>query len=408
MKKLFLLLTAFLFMLAACKKTAVENLSQSKPVEDATVIAAKAELISFINAQHLTNRFAVTDKQAAKNSVESKVGVQNYLAGNEDVNYYNFVVKRAINPDDYQCGPTILDDYVNNSVASWTNSDFSIYFTFSFLIWDYAYLYQNSDADGVPYFGDKGQYTNVSKRTFRDLQKFWDIPTSDIYITSAHGDFFNDVNKVTTILKTERDLGWINPAITDAQIAQIAQLLQVVFGSAHFQQFKHALLSFNAFAAPADPFFNTPKKIIMGDGIQKSYYDMGYGDVATQAILSHEFGHQVQFARPDLVAFENTPEGTRTTELMADALSAYYLTNKRGAAMNWHRVKDFLVVFYAIGDCAFNDPGHHGTPNQRMKSAAFGYTVASDAQKQGKILSSTEFIALFYAALPGITAPDAP
>lgn len=65
-----------------------------------------------------------------------------------------------------------------------------------------------------------------------------------------------------------------------------------------------------------------------------------------------------------------------------------------------------FIVFYAIGDCAFNDPGHHGTPNQRMKSAEFGYSVASDAQKQGKILSSSDFIALFYAALPSITAPD--
>jgi hypothetical protein len=42
-----------------------------------------------------------------------------------------------------------------------------------------------------------------------------------------------------------------------------------------------------------------------------------------------------------------------------------------------------------------------------MKSAEFGYSVASNAQKQGKILSSSEFIKLFYAALPGITAPDA-
>ena len=166
-------------------------------------------------------------------------------------------------------------------------------------------------------------------------------------------------------------------------------------------------MSFNAFAATPEPYFNSPSKIVMGDGIQKAYFDLDLGDVATQAILSHEYGHQVQFANPALVPFDNTPESTRNTELMADALSAYYLTNKRGAAMNWHRVQDFLVVFYSIGDCAFSSPGHHGTPNQRMKSAEFGYSVASNAQKQGKIMSSSEFITLFYAALPGILAPDA-
>ena len=61
---------------------------------------------------------------------------------------------------------------------------------------------------------------------------------------------------------------------------------------------------------------------------------------------------------------------TRYTELMADAYSAYYLTHKRGAAMNRHRVAGFLEVFYQIGDCAYTNNGHHGTPNQRMNAAA--------------------------------------
>ncbi len=404
MKKYSILLMASLLLLAGCQKTSTKDYSPNVQTGNVQVNNAKAVLIEFINTQHLADRFAIAVNPVAKNSKESRIGAQYKLTKNADFNGNLFRIKKAINPDDYECGPTIIDEYINNSVATWTDQDFTIYFTFSFLIWDYAYLYQNSDASGVPYFGDHGEYTNVNKRTFRDLQNFWDIP-DDIYLTASHGDFFNDINKVTLILKTERDLGWINPAITDAQIAQIAQLLQTVFGSSNFQEFKHPLLTFNAFAAPPDPEFNTPSKVVMGDGIQKAYFDLGLGDVATQAILSHEYAHQVQFA--NMVPFDYTPEGTRTTELMADALSAYYLTHKRGAAMNWHRVQDFLAVFYGIGDCAFDDPGHHGTPNQRMKAAEFGYTIASSAQKQGKIMSSSEFIKLFYEALPGIVAPDA-
>ena len=92
---------------------------------------------------------------------------------------------------------------------------------------------------------------------------------------------------------------------------------------------------------------------------------------------------------------------------MADAFSAYYLTHSRGAALNRKRVAEFLQVFFNIGDCAFDNPGHHGTPNQRMRSAEFGFEVADQAQKQGHILTADEFHALFVAAYPTITAPDA-
>ena len=56
-------------------------------------------------------------------------------------------------------------------------------------------------------------------------------------------------------------------------------------------------------------------------------------------------------------------ERTRYTELMADAMAGYFLTHKRGAAMNRHRVAQFLAVFFQVGDCAFDFPSHHGTPN---------------------------------------------
>jgi hypothetical protein len=93
---------------------------------------------------------------------------------------------------------------------------------------------------------------------------------------------------------------------------------------------------------------------------------------------------------------------------MADAMSAYFLTHKRGMTMNRHRVTEFLGAFYQIGDCGFTSPGHHGTPNQRMKAAQFGFDVADSAQKQGHILSSEEFYRLFVAGYANIIAPDAP
>ena len=406
MKKLSILIVITIFLAQGCKKASTDDLSNNTALKqnlDANVTNAKEKLVAFITDQHLLNKVADFNNLARNNAAQNTA--RQGLPRNTDREDYESFVQTAIDPNSYQCGPTILDQYINNKVSTWDANDFNIYFAFSGIVFDYAFVYQNSNASGIPYFGDHGQYTNVSTRTIRDLKNFWNIPT-DIYLTSSHGVFFNDINRMTVILKLYRDLGILDPSTTDAQITGIARYLQLVFGSSHFQNFLNPLLTFNAFASDADPFFHTTKKIVMGDGIQQAYFDLGYGDVATQAIMSHEYGHQVQFANPALVTFEFTPEGTRLTELMADAFAGYFLTHSRGASMNWHRVKEFLGVFYSIGDCQFSSASHHGTPNQRMKAAQFGNDLANNAQNQGQILTSQQFITRFLAAYPAIIAPD--
>jgi hypothetical protein len=171
----------------------------------------------------------------------------------------------------------------------------------------------------------------------------------------------------------------------------------------------YPLFSFNAFAVSGDA--SSPAKIVMGDGVLEGYKVIGFDDVAPQAVYAHEFGHQVQFQKGyfnDPLATSGDPaEQTRYTELMADAFGAYYLTHKRGATLNRKRVAQFLQVYFNVGDCAFDSPGHHGTPNQRMRAATFGFDVADRAQKQGHILTADQFHALFLAAYSGIIAPDA-
>ncbi len=64
-------------------------------------------------------------------------------------------------------------------------------------------------------------------------------------------------------------------------------------------------------------------------------------------------------------------------------------------------------TFYAVGDCAFADPDHHGTPQQRMRASAWAAAPAEGARPQGEILSAAAFAALFDAELPELVAPDA-
>ena len=69
------------------------------------------------------------------------------------------------------------------------------------------------------------QFTNPNKTTFKDLNKFWDIPT-DIVLRGAHGSIFADVNKVVSVI--------LIYGIPEADAINIAQYLKIVFNTDKF------------------------------------------------------------------------------------------------------------------------------------------------------------------------------
>ena len=90
------------------------------------------------------------------------------------------------------------------------------------------------------------------------------------------------------------------------------------------------------------------------------------------AVLAHEVGHLLQFAR------QNTAPG-RNTELQADFLAGWYFKTLASRDPNYgpNAVRDGLRTFYEMGDYVFTSPSHHGTPTQRM--SAFQAGMASTA-----------------------------
>jgi hypothetical protein len=400
MKSLMIALVASsVIMFTACKKTesTYSDLNtgpqKSLNTNDAKVKAAKAKLDEIFKAYPQL-------AEKSKMTHDAKRSKKSGLPWNADYTEYNDILNKAIDPSDYDCESTGLRDYLSSTITDWDADDRALFNGWNFLIWDYAYLFENFDSESTPYYGSTGQYTQVTNKTFKSLQGFWDIST-DIYLADAHGDFYSDNDKLNALFDAYISLGMLP---SNFPVDDLIDALQTVFGSSRFWEYKHPYLSFNAYAAPADADLGTDKKIIMGDGIIEAYDELGYDDVASQAVLAHEYGHHVQFANN--VTFTYSPEGTRRTELMADALAAYYLTHKRGATMNWKRVKQFLEVYYNIGDCAFTNPNHHGTPNQRLKAATWGYEVASDTKKKGKVMTSADFIEMFDEVLSDLVASD--
>jgi hypothetical protein len=326
--------------------------------------------------------------------------------------YFADAVPRAIDPDEHVCSedPTPVVAWLFDEIDRADQDNLQILFDFAADVIPTAYGIVLQTEDEPQYFGYNGEYTHIMIKTERDIKRFWDIASDDIQLLGMHGTMLQNVDLVAATYEAAFTLDGVNP-IPPALARAFAEIVRdAVLADPALNGGNHPIFSFNAFAFSD---FNgpIPDKIVMGDGILAGYEALGFGDVAPQGIYAHEFAHHIQYENDyfdDPVPGATTvAELTRYTELMADAMAAYYLTHSRGAAMNQKRVAQFLEVFFQIGDCAFTNDGHHGTPNQRMRAAEFGFQVADEAQKQGHILTSEQFHDLFVDAYAGIVAPDA-
>jgi len=315
--------------------------------------------------------------------------------------------RRAINPGDYVCSDEspvidVLYGEIDRTLAAGA-AERQRLLTLANLAADlvptYEALFFQTTATPQT-FGYDGEFTKIMTKTERDVKRFWDIPSDQIQVLGMHGTMLLDVERVSL---TYQVVFGLDKPTADFYAGLVHDALA---SSTTMNGGDYAYFTFNSVS------FRYPEladKIVMGDGILEAYASIGFGDVAPQAIFAHEFAHQIQFENEyfDDLGKVSSAERTRYTELMADAMAAYYLTHKRGGAMNQKRVEQFLEVFYEIGDCSFTSSGHHGTPNQRLAAAEFGFKLAADAQKQGHILTAEEFHTLFQAYYPTLIAPDA-
>ncbi len=243
------------------------------------------------------------------------------------------------------------------------------------------------------------------KNAFRDVKQFWTgIKSDDIQLMAMHGDVLLDADRIARTNGILAGTG-ITPAI-QAEADQVA-----AFMATQGDFYNNPLWTLNAYAFSAegdpDPVVQgIPDKLVFGDGFLAAYDSFGLGDVGPRVVMGHEFGHHIQFEL-DLFEPVASPEATRRTELMADSFASYWGVHKRGLALNTKRVVDALLSFYTVGDCAFDNNGHHGTPNQRERAALFGAQTAKASVPASSRLLASEFVDLFEAELPTIVAPDA-
>ena len=373
-----------------CKKNSVQTdydasgtLSQAKTTQSTELSAAGQKKLASLFASMPA---ALKDKLKQK----ARLTLQTHP---EYLDY----VKNVLDPAAVTCSDnTASNQWLDAQLADWNSEIINVVIGTDMLNLPtyYALVFENSSANQT--FGAKGEYSQRLTKTFKDLKRFWNIQSDQIALAAMHGSMLADRSKVARTYEAAYGLGSADAAyLADVVVTAVQTYPQLRGGN-------HPIFTFNSFAQEGfqfPPYGVIPDKIIMGDGIMDAFTAIGFGDVAPQAILAHEFGHHIQF-QLNLFGDTDSPEATRRTELMADAYSAYYLSHARGASMQWKRVQQFLAVFFNIGDCSVTSTGHHGTPTQRMAAAQWGYSIADGAQKQGHILTAQQFTALFEAQLP--------
>ncbi|MGD8149892.1 hypothetical protein [Ornithinimicrobium sp. Y1694] len=313
-------------------------------------------------------------------------------------------INRAINPDDYECGATPMDAYVDGILA---DVDF---FTLFVLILSGALDMPAYDAllfgtEGDPDYALPGDAKGLNK-AFSKAQKFWDIESDDIQLIGMHSEAVVDVERATRLNEVLYGMSAEDAREAAEIVADMVNSDPALAGG------DHPIFTLNAFAFSAegetDPVIaSVPDKIVMGEGVIDALNWMGLGSTGAQAVLGHEFAHHVQFERGLFASELEGPEATRRTELMADAFAAYFSAHRKGLNLRKDVILKVQNASYSVGDCQFDSPGHHGTPNQRLAAASWGADLAIRAQKQGHVLTIERLTDLFEAQLPVFVAPDA-
>ena len=118
-------------------------------------------------------------------------------------------------------------------------------------------------------------------------------------------------------------------------------------------------------------------------------------------VMAHEVGHIMQYKKNFLSSW------VIKNELSADYLAGWYIAKTR--RLNRQSVENLSGWFKEIGDIAFTEEDHHGTPWQRSKIFMRGAGIVGDEFSEGEgrdVLSPDDSISEAFTNALSITGAD--
>ena len=258
-------------------------------------------------------------------------------------------------------------------------------------------------------FGYDGSQTEELVKRHRDTMAFWteadvddSITTNGILLLSMHGRDLLDNEKLVPTIIHMFDFENENDILEFAK--KVKEFIEALPSG-----YDNPLLTMNAVATrggAGSRSGQTIASLIIGDGVIQFVNDHNLSLSGPDFVHAHEFRHHLQY---EMDMIHNVPPGyendIRRKELMADAISAYFLAHDRGGNMDVHEIGEFIMTAFATGDCNVGQSDHHGTPKQRYCASVWGASQAALAN--GSVLIDPEtFVELFNRDYHGIFELD--
>lgn len=279
----------------------------------------------------------------------------------------------------------------------------------------------STDEQEDQYFGRNGEYTTELINQHALLTQFWRMENEPpVLLVGLHSDRLSDVNASERAVFAQAVLVVSDDAtnIPDEELTDIANMVRLAIDTELPDTYSNPVLSFNAYAAPRfqTKGYENSSVITIGDGILDYAESLGYGEVGSDCIHAHEFGHALQFVMDledvggDYTKFvirrqrTASPETTRQYELEADAMAAYSLAHPQGRNLPVSVLVEASKTKYSVGDCSTNNVGHHGTPKQRECAVLWGADEGLDLT--GDPISMRAFRELYLQNYERILALD--
>jgi hypothetical protein len=193
------------------------------------------------------------------------------------------------------------------------------------------------------------------------------LDDGQVAVLSNHSRSFSAISD--TLIESSGD------AVIDARLGRALVRLAQAFGQRPGFGFYDDSRGKNAYAARRSIIPGTWGTVFYGKNMfEEIMQKADDGGMAALTIVAHEFAHIAQFkAKADRKLMEDQTTVKRV-ELHADYLAGWYLGTLRRAEPRlklWSAGK----TIYEIGDENFNDPNHHGTPDERVAASEKGYAL---------------------------------
>lgn len=155
-------------------------------------------------------------------------------------------------------------------------------------------------------------------------------------------------------------------------LAKISDLFGVLPGFAYYDDYDGQ----NAFATPRTRLNRADGTVLFGQGLlARLRSGPDHPELSVAAVCAHEFGHILQFKTG---LYERVGAGQPTvkrTELQADFLAGYFSGSRKLERPSFPAAV-FAVTQYNFGDNMVEDPGHHGTADERANAIVMGFHSA--------------------------------